>query len=96
MTNLPGLDQPAHAETLPKALKGLGTHGGDLPTLLASRSDAQRQEILAALKTLFGRDPQDDLKSELTGKFQKLMVALRKPLALGRPRAGTTSRCRPT
>ncbi|XP_068828851.1 annexin A5-like isoform X2 [Capricornis sumatraensis] len=75
VTNFPGFDERADAETLRKAMKGLGTDEESILTLLTSRSNAQRQEIAVAFKTLFGRDLLDDLKSELTGKFEKLIGA---------------------
>ncbi|TSO98539.1 Annexin A5 [Bagarius yarrelli] len=58
-------------------LSGLkSTDEGSILQLLVARSNAQRQEIRAAYKTLHGKCLIKELQSELTGKFESLIVAL--------------------
>ncbi|XP_048826349.1 annexin A5-like [Brienomyrus brachyistius] len=67
------------AEVLFKAMKGLGTDEDAILQLLTARSNSQRQQIKAAFKTLHGKDLVDELKSELGGKFETLIVSLMMP-----------------
>ncbi|XP_030639391.1 annexin A5a [Chanos chanos] len=67
------------AEVLHKAMKGIGTDEDAILMLLAARCNDQRQLIKAAFKKAYGKDLVKELKSELGGKFEDLVVALMTP-----------------
>ncbi|CAD5215394.1 unnamed protein product [Bursaphelenchus okinawaensis] len=68
---------PQHdAETLRKAMKGLGCNKDKVIQVLCARSSAQRQQIGLAFKQLYGKDLINELKSELSGDFENLILAL--------------------
>uniref|UniRef100_A0A2K6VL98 Annexin n=4 Tax=Onchocerca TaxID=6281 RepID=A0A2K6VL98_ONCVO len=64
------------AETLRKAMKGLGCDKNKVIIVLCGRVNFQRQQIAAAYKTMYGKDLINDLKSELSGDFEDLILAL--------------------
>jgi len=66
----------ADAEALKEAMDKFGADKTVILQLLTARSNAQRQEIQTVYKTLFGKDLVKDLKGELSGKFETLIVAL--------------------
>lgn len=76
ITDAHDFDPSADAEDLYNAMKGLGSDKEAILDLVTSRSNAQRQEVIAAYKSNFGQDLIDDLKYELTGKFERLIVSL--------------------
>ncbi|XP_060843407.1 annexin B9-like isoform X3 [Rhopalosiphum padi] len=72
-------DPRRDAEILRKAMKGFGTDEKSIIQVLAHRVNSQRQEIAIQFKTMFGKDLISDLKSELSGKFEDLIVGLMTP-----------------
>ncbi|KAM8909425.1 annexin A6 isoform 2-T2 [Spinachia spinachia] len=81
ITDAPDFDSTADAETLYNAMKGFGSDKDAILDLVTSRSNRQRQEVVAAYKCSFGQDLIEDLKYELTGKFERLIVSLMRPSA---------------
>ncbi|XP_036388725.1 annexin A11b [Megalops cyprinoides] len=76
--DFPGADPLRDVEVLRKAMKGFGTDEQAIIELLGSRTNKQRVPMLAAYKTTYGKDLISDLKSELTGNFEKLVLAMLK------------------
>lgn len=64
------------ARAIKEAMKGMGTREGPIVDILARRCYKQREEIAKTYKREFGRDLAEDLKSELGGDLEDLMMGL--------------------
>uniref|UniRef100_A0A8R1DVZ6 Annexin n=1 Tax=Caenorhabditis japonica TaxID=281687 RepID=A0A8R1DVZ6_CAEJA len=73
---LPGFNANADAEVLRKAMKGLGCNNSKVISVLCQRTNAQRQDISRAFKVMYGKDLIKELKGELHGDFEDLILAL--------------------
>lgn len=61
-------------------MKGFGTDEDKLIEIICGRNNEQRQEIQRQYKTHFGKDLIEDIKSETSGNFEKLLVGLLRPI----------------
>ncbi|XP_048519055.1 annexin B9 isoform X1 [Dendroctonus ponderosae] len=69
-------DSEADAKALREAFKGFGTDEATVIDVLVNRSNEQRRQIAATFKTMYGKDLMKELKSELRGNFEDVVVAL--------------------
>ncbi|XP_041124819.1 annexin A7-like isoform X1 [Polyodon spathula] len=75
----PNFNAEKDAEILRKAMKGFGTDEQAIIDVVSRRTNSERQKIKAMFKTLYGKDVIKDLKSELSGNMEEVILALFMP-----------------
>lgn len=74
--DIDGFDSNADCETLRAAFKGMGTNEAAVIQVVANRSNSQRQQLKKQFAQMFGKDLIKELKSELGGKFEDVVLAM--------------------
>ncbi|CAG5127305.1 unnamed protein product, partial [Candidula unifasciata] len=69
-------DPEYDCEYLRAAMKGMGTNDDAIVHVVSTRCNQQRQELKDTFKLLYGRDLISDIKSELSGDYKELVMAL--------------------
>nr|XP_015203103.1 PREDICTED: annexin A7 isoform X1 [Lepisosteus oculatus]XP_015203104.1 PREDICTED: annexin A7 isoform X1 [Lepisosteus oculatus] len=75
----PGFNAEADAAILRKAMKGFGTDEQAIIDVVSRRTNEERQKIKTMFKTMYGKDVIKDLKSELSGNMEEVILALFMP-----------------
>ncbi|XP_045140250.1 annexin A3 isoform X4 [Echinops telfairi] len=78
----PGFSAAADAKVIHQAIGGVGTDEKKLINILTERSHAQRQLIVKEYQAAYGKELKDDLKGDLSGNFEHILVALVTPPAV--------------
>uniref|UniRef100_A0A914DVH5 Annexin n=1 Tax=Acrobeloides nanus TaxID=290746 RepID=A0A914DVH5_9BILA len=78
----PTFDANSDANDLRKAMKGFGTNNQKVIRVVCGRTNRERQEIAKTYRVMYGKDLIADLKSELSGDFEELILALMEPSAV--------------
>lgn len=76
----PNFNAHQDAQALRTAMKGWGTDENAIIDILCARTCQQRLQIVSTYKQMFGRDLIADIKSELRGRFEDVMVGLLYPM----------------
>ncbi|XP_037074227.1 annexin A13-like [Pollicipes pollicipes] len=71
-----GFNPEEDAHALKKAMKGMGADEGPIVAILSRRCIKQRVQIAEFYKREFGRDLAEDLKKDLGGDLETVMMAL--------------------
>ncbi|CAG9817526.1 unnamed protein product [Phaedon cochleariae] len=69
-------DDEEDAKALKQAFKGFGTDEEAVIEIITKRSNEQRRAIATRFKTMYGKDLIKELKSELRGNFEDVIIAL--------------------
>lgn len=76
IVDYPDFNVGEDCEALHGAMEGLGTNEDLITGIITNRSNAQRQEIKASYAQMFGSDLVEDLKGELGGHYEDLVLPM--------------------